>query len=115
MKKLIATLILFACVSASAQGYRISFLWDNNSESDLAGYKMYMLTPPATNWLQVATSITNTVTITNTVPTLSKYRVTAFNTSNIESIPSNEITVNLNSPGAPGKFKLQSIVITLAP
>jgi hypothetical protein len=115
MKKLFA--FLFICASVTAQApsfYKIAMIWNNNVEPDLVGYRMYQNVPPSTNWVQVAQIMTNTVTITNTTAQLQKFRVTAYNQW-LESLPSNELTVNTISPSAPGSFRLQSIQMTLVP
>lgn len=115
MKSLFA--FLFICASVAAQApsfYKINLIWNNNIETDLVGYRMYQVIPPSTNWVQVGTATTNSITITNTVAQVQKFRVTAYNAS-VESLPSNEVTVNTQQPAAPAVLKLQSVQVTFVP
>jgi hypothetical protein len=116
MKKLLSFLVL--CLSVSAQAptfFRINLIWNNNVETDLAGYRMYQSVPPSTNWTFVGSSVTNVITVTNTITALQKFRVTALNTAGLESLPSNECSVNTVAPNSPGMLRLQSVTVTLVP
>ena len=106
MKKLLLfTLFTLFTTSLFGQGV-VSLVWDPNSESDLAGYKVYWGTTPRT----YGTPTTIGLVTTFTTPTLSPGRyyfsVTARNTAGLESGYSNEVSAIITAIGPIEPFNL---------
>jgi hypothetical protein len=104
--------LLFA-LQASAQSFSkadVGFAWNANSEPDLAGYRLYVATATSTNQVAVTTNTTCSVTFTNIG--LHYVWVTAFNTSTMESGPSNVLTINTKAPVAPSTMKMSEFRVT---
>lgn len=123
MKKacLVVMMCLFPMMSYAGSA---TILWTPNTESDLAGYKVYRgngacsigpLQPLIVNGSPVTvTSPTATYTDT-TVPTFDGqlcYEVTAYDTAGNESVRSNRATrtVNLIPPVAPAGLSIGSVI-----
>ena len=102
MKKLISSfvLVLFLTVSTAWAGTNVSFMWDENLEADLAGYRVYRSDTSggydkSTDMIWEGTAITATE---NNVPDGTWYWVaTAYDTSGNESGYSNEVTATLDT------------------
>ncbi len=99
---LIALLIPTHCI-----GQTVTLAWDPNPEPDLAGYRLYGGTESGGERLLTDVGNKTTAVVTNLVMGVTNYfYVTAYNTSGVESIPSNEISYRvpplaevLNAPG----------------
>jgi fibronectin type 3 domain-containing protein len=107
MKRLIITLILFLFLITSAFATTVSLIWDNNTESDLAGYNVYMSTSMLQPFNKIGTCAINAYTAADIPqePNSSLFfAVTAFNTSNLESSYSNIVAVDRFSPSKPAPF-----------
>jgi hypothetical protein len=92
MKKLL--LGLLSIVFATSLAFALTVAWDPNSEPDLAGYKLYWGPRSGyhTNKIDVGNVTNYTIANTNFIFMKTNYFVvTAYNTSGLESIPSNEI------------------------
>jgi hypothetical protein len=90
-------LLLVLIPGRSAFGTDVALAWDANSESDLAGYKVYYGTSSRTY-----TTITNvgkvtTYTVLGLVPGTYYFAVTAYNTSGYESSFSNEVIKTISA------------------
>jgi hypothetical protein len=103
--------ILCFCLSVPvAQAATVTLAWDPNSETDLAGYKLYYGNSPRTQAPYPQTVVIQNKTATMWQLTLSPgvyyFALTALDTSGKESGYSNEVTAQIDTqqpPGKPGK------------
>lgn len=121
MKKLLfAVLIILFAATAYAQIVNITFMWDKNTESDLAGYYLYqsnMSGDYSSDASAVIMADANTYThqtdMESGVPLF--FVLTAFDTSGNESDYSNEVQhtifIDTNAPAAPMIFNIKNYVI----
>ncbi|MFH1882931.1 MAG: hypothetical protein ABIL62_09505 [Planctomycetota bacterium] len=119
MKKLLLAVVafFFMCGMACAAS-NVTFEWDANSESDLAGYRLYQSQTPGVYTFgdgnQVATILvgTETVQITGVLDGTYFWVLTAYDTKGNESGPSNEVTANLDmlAPNAPATVTITIII-----
>ena len=98
--KTLLFLFLFLSMSVCAFATDVSLQWDPNTETDLAGYRVYMGTN--TNKPELFVKLKETTSpqamISSLDPSRSySFAVTAFNTSGMESAYSNIVTI----PAAP--------------
>ena len=116
MKKLILTLaILFFAVSAFA-ATNVTLRWNANTESDLVGYRIYRSTIQGSGYVKVGQDVIASTTefVDMNVPDGTYYWVvTAFDTENLESIYSNEVTTKLDStaPAPPQNLTIWQKII----
>ena len=99
---MLAASLLLVC-SASAMAGDITIAWDPNSESDLAGYKIYYGTASGVYGTPIIIGTQTTYTLTGLPPGTYYITVTAFNASGLESGYSNEVYTTLGS--SPGTTK----------
>jgi hypothetical protein len=72
----------------------VGLTWNPNSESDLAGYRVYQGDEPGKFNKQIDVGLSTVVEMGDLMPGRTYYWfVTAYNTQNLESLPSNVITV----------------------
>lgn len=98
-------------------GSSVTFEWDANTEPDLAGYRLYQTTTSGQYTFgdgnQVATIPAGTETVTlPDVPDGTYYWVaTAYDTQELESGPSNEVSATLDTiaPNPPGNLLITLI------
>ena len=100
MKALLLTICLLA-LAFTAHAADVTLTWDANTESDLAGYRVYQkadsATPPFTRVQEIPKG-TQAASVTGLDPTHSySFAVTAYNTAGMESDYSNVVTI----PAAP--------------
>jgi endoglucanase len=121
--RLLLILVLMGFVEY-ANAASATLTWNANTESDLAGYKVYRgngscsvgpLAPLTVNGIQVTVASPATTYVDNTVPVFDGdlcYEITAFDTSGNESARSNRATktVNLVPPTAPTGLSIGAIV-----
>jgi len=121
MKKAIFLVLFLIClvfvpyVNAASN---ITFAWDSNSESDLAGYRLYQSQTSGSYTFgdgnQVATILAGieTVQIANVPDGIYFWVLTAYDDKGNESGPSNEVTANLDTlaPGAPTTVTITIII-----
>lgn len=131
MKKLllIVAVLLLSCTVAYSETARIALCWNSNSESDLAGYRVYMgnapgMICPNTSPTNVppsgAASVCLNLTLTGTVGQKWYYRVTAYDIALNESACSTEVSYTMTStstttipdttpPGSPTNLRVTPI------
>ncbi|KKM18741.1 hypothetical protein LCGC14_1662690 [marine sediment metagenome] len=113
MKKVLLTTLFILFYSTITWAESVTLAWDANSESDLAGYKMYVGNVSGTY-----TSITDVTNVTQyevlnlIVGTTYYFAVTAYDTSANESGYSNEISTTITDiilPGIPSNLRIITI------
>lgn len=106
----IGALFLFLCHASAGNSVRLA--WDPNSEPDLAGYRIYYGTKSGQWDMMIDVGNVTTTIVSGLTPGTTYYFVaTAYNTLNLESDPSNEVSYTVpepspNSPPRPGKDAL---------
>ena len=125
MKKIIA-IGMFLATIVYGWSADVKLTWSPNSEIDLAGYRLYQSTnffnTPITNFISINAPNTNITTTIDIGPTYA-YHLTAYNTSGLESDPSNEVRFRmlLAAPNVTNAFTLtgftnwQSAILTRPP
>ena len=109
MRTLILSIIaLVLIIAGSALAADVKLQWDPNTETDLAGYRLYQKTdsaePPFTK-IQDIPKGTQTANVTGLNSSHSySFAVTAYNTAGLESAYSNIVTIPA-APLAPGNLK----------
>ncbi len=80
------------CLPAGAEAFRLTLAWDANTETDLAGYKIYIgYAPKKYSWI-IDVKNQTTGTVDNLVDgTVYYFTLTAYNSKGLESGFSNEI------------------------
>ena len=101
IKKLGITIYILMLVIV-ARSATVSFAWDANSEPDLAGYRMYYGTNNLFNTVTNCGNVTD-AKISDLVPGYTyAFFITAYNTSGLESEPSNivvyTVPLGVNAP-----------------
>lgn len=121
MKKLLSlmVIVIFLLVAGIAiADNSVTFLWDANTETDLAGYRLYQSTTSGQyvlgegNQVAVISAGIETVTLPNVPDGTFFWVLTAYDTSDNESGPSNEVSATLDSapPGSPTILEITAIV-----
>jgi len=78
----------------------LTFAWDPNPESDLAGYRLYYRSGGETNFTVVETGNVTRYTVPDLVPGMTyDFHLTAYNQIGLESEPSNTVTVPIDPAG----------------
>lgn len=84
--------ILFVAITETAFAVNIRLKWDPNTESDLAGYKIYYGSASRVYSNSINVGNVTTYTLTNLDPRYPYYiAITAYDTENLESAFSNEV------------------------
>ena len=113
---LLSLLIIFGVLTQAWAGADVTLQWDPNTESDLAGYRLYESQTSGSydfnNVLEEIPAGTETVTIRVEIDGVYYYVLTAFDTHGLESNPSNEVILDLDTtkPAAPGMLRIKSIM-----
>lgn len=103
MLKFIRLVVLLALVGLSAKAATVTFSWNANTESDLAGYRFHSGLSSRVYTNSVNVGLATSYTVTNFPYDVTGYfAVTAYNTSGLESDLSNELFVNIPTPVPPG-------------
>lgn len=91
-----ATILFLLLLPTAAIAGNVSLQWDPNSESDLAGYKVYYGTSPGQYGTPITIGVTTTYTVSNLVPGTYYFAVTAYNSAGLESGFSNEVSATVS-------------------
>lgn len=119
MKKLLlAVIAFFLMVGMACASSNVTFEWDPNSETDLAGYRLYQTqimgqyTFGNGNEVASVAAGIEEVTIIGVGDGVYYWVLTAYDTHGNESGPSNEVTANLDTlaPGAPTTVTITIII-----
>lgn len=108
MKHLIALLILLMPVTVCAA--TINFSWDANTETDLAGYRMYQSNESGVYDMDTPVAEIAETETTYTLPDVTDgtyfWVLTAYDNAGNESDPSNEVTLTVDetAPAPPSGF-----------
>lgn len=111
--------LLFLAGGATSLAADVTLQWDANSESDLAGYKVYYGTAPGVYGTPITLGKVTTYTIPSLPPGTYYFAVTAYNTSGLESgysnvatttVPSTTSFCDLNSDGSTNALDLQALI-----
>lgn len=119
MKKLIIMTIVFLLLAGTAIAANVSFRWDANTETDLAGYRLYQTETSGVyiygDGNQVATipAGTEEVTLADVTDGQHYWVLTAYDMSGNESGRSNEVSTIIDSvpPAPPGGLSIWEIII----
>jgi len=87
--------VLFPCLAHAD----VVLQWDPNSESDLAGYKVYYGTASGTYGTPITIGTQVSYTFTQLAPGTYYFAVTAYNTAGLESGFSNEVSAVVGATG----------------
>jgi len=100
MFMMLASLLL--TIISTAQAATVELQWDSNSESDLAGYRVYYAAGALVGPMMIDVGNQTTATVSGLDPAYGySFAVTAYNASNQESSYSNIVTVSeMQSPTA---------------
>lgn len=114
MIKEIFLTIYFLLLASLCQAASATFTWTANTETDLAGYKIYYGSTEETISQVVDVGKVTTYTMDSVPDILMYYAATAYDKDGFESPKSTPIKFN-PPPVAPGGFVVQSISVTFVP
>lgn len=105
--KIIGILAALLLVSVLAQAAQVQLTWNANTETDLAGYKVYVGTAAGTYGapVDVGNVTAHTLTLTPAAGQTYYFALTAYDTSGNESIKSSEVSVFIPDQTAPAQPK----------
>ena len=89
-------LLVLLCSYSALYGANVVLVWDANTESDLAGYKVYYGTSSGTYGSAIDVGKVTTYTVANLGPGTYFFAVTAHNTAGLESGYSNEVSTTVS-------------------
>ena len=107
----LASVFLLSLFTPPAHSESIGLSWAPNSESDLAGYKLYRGSSTGQyDWVKDA-GLSTIIQVDSLTPNQTYYfTVTAYNTQNLESEPSNVVQVTPTPDSTPPVAQPQSLV-----
>lgn len=116
MKKLLAILTLLPLSLIAAEPTAsVGLAWNANSESDLAGYRLYRGTNSGVYTFVKDVGNVTTTTDTNLVEGVTYYFVvTAYNVAGLESEPSNQVSYKVplfSLPVPPSSNRVTQVII----
>lgn len=114
MKALLLTICLLA-LAFTAHAADVTLTWDANTESDLAGYRVYQgsgSVPATFTKVQEIAAPTTSATVKGLDSSAHSFAVTAYNTAGMESAYSNIVTIPA-TPIAPAGLKW-SLTLTVS-
>jgi len=102
---ILAVVMVAACTLAFGATVEVS--WNANTESDLAGYKLYYGTASNTYGapIDVGDVTRHTLTLSPSVGTTYYFAVSAYDTSGNESVRSQEVSLFIGDSVSPGQPK----------
>ncbi len=112
-------LFLISLAAPQAAAADVTLQWDPNTETDLAGYKVYYGTASRTYGAPVTIGLQTTYTVTGLTAGTYYFAVTAFNTAGLESGFSNEVSTtisggagrcDINGDGASSILDVQALI-----
>lgn len=102
MRKLFCLMIASLMALTAVRAAELSVAWDANTESDLAGYRVYYRDVNQSNPLVVDVGLETLATVTNLMNGITyEFYATAYNTAGLESAPSNKIYYTVPTGLAP--------------
>ena len=90
--------IILLMSSSAGLAADVTLAWDANTESALAGYKLYYGTSSRTYGTPITVGNVTTYTVTGLGTGTYYFAVTAYDTSGVETTYSNEATATLSGP-----------------
>ena len=114
MKALLLTICLLA-LAFTAHAADVTLTWDANTETDLAGYRVYQgsgSAPATFTRVQEIAAPTTSATVKGLDSSAHSFAVTAYNTAGMESAYSNIVTIPA-APLVPGNLKW-SLTLTVS-
>ncbi len=123
MKRLLL-ILLMVLIPVLASAMDVKLAWDPNTETDLAGYKIYFGTTKGGPYNAQGSPIVIAKTAQGFVVTSPEWKVpnlasgtwyfvaTAYDAEGLESGYSNEVVTN-GSPGAPANLKIMEVILRL--
>lgn len=102
------TLLILICPIAKAADVKLS--WTANTESDLAGYKLYQGTASRTYGSPTQIGIQTTYTVIGLAPGTYYFALKAFDTSGNESGFSNEVSKVIITPPPEGESPSGTVI-----
>ncbi len=90
--------LLFILLPVAASAQAVSLAWDPNTETDLAGYKVYYGTASHSYTTVIDVHNVTTYSVTGLGAGTWYFAVTAYNTTGAESTFSNEVSTTITSP-----------------
>lgn len=100
--------IAFLLLTSFVLAQNVTLQWDANTESDLAGYKVYYGTAPGVYGTPIVIGTQTTYTVSSLPAGTYYFAVTARNTSGMESGFSNEVTATVSTTPATTKCDANS-------
>ena len=104
-RRCLFTVVLLCSVIATQAQSLVTLAWDRNSETNIAGYRLYCGTVPSVYTNVINVGNVTTASVSNLAPGVTyRFAVTAFNTQGGESDYSSEIaftTTNIVTPNNP--------------
>ena len=97
--RFVLALGLMLSFGSTALAADVTLAWDPNSETDLAGYKVYYGTASGVFGAPITLGKVTTYTVTGLAPGTYYFAVTAYNAAGLESGFSNEVFTTI--PGTP--------------
>ncbi len=96
--KALRVFVLLGIITPSLNAADVILAWSSNSESDLAGYRVYYGTSPGVYGTSMTIGNQTTFTIAGLAAGTYYFAVTAYNTSGLESGFSNEVSTSVTAP-----------------
>jgi fibronectin type 3 domain-containing protein len=115
MKRIITALLCGASVTAAAADAQL--YWDHSPSTNVVSYRLSYGLEPTRKTSYTLVGYTNVATITNLIVGKRYYiSATAIDKFGIESLPSNELVVDLSRPTPPTNLRLKLVInIEVAP
>lgn len=116
MKKFVSFLLFLLIVPSMCLGYTLTISWDQNSESDLAGYKLFVGNASGNYPNVIKLGTVNTYTINDAIPGAIYYiTIKAFDNIGNESSPSTEVNASVPIDGIALLNPLNNEIVTSRP